>query len=184
MVSNNIVLIGFMGSGKSAVGRRLARKLHKKFVDTDLEIEKQAGMPIPKIFACYGEVYFRDLESRVIDQVVQQDNQVIATGGGAVMRPDNARALQAAGTVVWLRVGAETAYRRVGRKGDRPLLAGEDPQERIGDLLAQRESLYRELADVVVDTDCLDAGGVVKAILAAPALQAEGGSTRPRAPTP
>jgi len=145
-------LIGFMGVGKTAVGRYLAAVLNRRFVDVDLEVERVTGLGIPEIFARYGEPRFREEEARALARVCQHRGQVIATGGGAVLRPENAEALRRAGVVVWLKADPEAIYRRVGSGGGRPLLAGANAQERIRELLAQREPCYRACAHMAVDT--------------------------------
>ncbi|HLT57769.1 MAG TPA: bifunctional shikimate kinase/3-dehydroquinate synthase, partial [Limnochordales bacterium] len=154
-MADNIVLIGFMGAGKSTVGRRLAARLGRPFVDLDAVIEETAGMPIPAIFAREGEAGFREREAAAVRAVAQRKGQVIATGGGAVMRRDNLAALRAAGTLVWLRAPLETLLERAKAEGRRPLLAaGEAAAARLYD---ERLPVYA-LADVVVDaTDDPDA---------------------------
>src|SRR5690606_1233444 len=154
-VADNIVLIGFMGAGKSTVGRRLAARLGRPFVDLDAVIEETAGMPIPAIFAREGEAGFREREAAAVRAVAQRKGQVIATGGGAVMRRDNLAALRAAGTLVWLRAPLETLLERAKAEGRRPLLAaGEAAAARLYD---ERLPVYA-LADGVVDaTDDPDA---------------------------
>ncbi|MFZ5814476.1 MAG: shikimate kinase [Bacillota bacterium] len=151
----NIVLIGLMGSGKSAVGRLLADRLGRPFVDTDALIEAEAGLPIPELFAREGEEGFREREARVIAAVAARRGLVIATGGGAVLRPENRAALRASGLVVWLYAPPEALYHRAKAQGveRRPLLAGTDPLERLRALAAERAGAYEAAAHVRVETD-------------------------------
>ncbi len=162
----NLVLVGFMGAGKSAVGKQLAQRLRRPFVDTDRLVEQRAGRPIPAIFAAEGEAGFRALERAVVAEVAGRRGQVIATGGGVVTDPANLAALRAGGLVVYLAARPETLAARVAGS-DRPLLAGAaDPAARIREILARREAAYRA-ADVVVETDGLAVPAVVGAVLRA-----------------
>ncbi|MGB9887032.1 MAG: shikimate kinase [Moorellales bacterium] len=155
-----------MGVGKTAVGRRLAAVLNKRFVDTDLEVERATGRSIPELFARYGEPRFREEEARVVAEVCRGRDQVIATGGGAVLRPENAAALRSSGVVIWLEAAPEVIYRRVGKGSGRPLLASGSARERIRELLAAREPYYRALAHFRVDTSGRSVEEVVAEILA------------------
>lgn len=147
----SVVLIGFMGTGKSRVGRYLASRLGLPFIDTDEEVERLAGKDIPSIFAAGGEAEFRRLEAEVIDCVSRLNPAVVATGGGVVLNPVNVRRLAARGWLVRLDAGPEEIYLRVGDGGGRPLLAGEDSRQAIRDLHAARERYYR-CAHLTVDT--------------------------------
>jgi shikimate kinase/3-dehydroquinate synthase len=160
----NIVLTGFMGTGKSAVGRRLARALGWRFVDTDEMIERKTGRTIPRIFADSGEGYFRKIERKMIQSAARQKNTVIATGGGAVLDPRNVRALKKNGLLVGLKASPRAILSRVSGS-DRPLLKGGDPRRRVERLLAERRERY-EMADLVVDTSGRDADRVSRGILA------------------
>ncbi len=142
-----------MGSGKSSVGRRLGEALQRPFVDTDAEVERREGRSIAQIFAEEGEGYFRDFESHLVaDLLGERPASVIATGGGVVLRSDNRRHLQKH-CVVWLRADVETLARRVERnRHERPLL-GDDPLGRLSQLSSEREPLYAEVADILVDVD-------------------------------
>ncbi|TDA67875.1 MAG: shikimate kinase [Clostridia bacterium] len=156
-----------MGAGKSVVGRALARRLRKRFVDTDSEIEAMAGLAVPEIFSRHGEPYFRQLEKQVVRRVAAGEHQVIATGGGTVVDEENARLLQATGVIVWLMASAEAVYRRVGQATNRPLLSGPgeaDPRQRIQELLARRETVYRQRAGFSLNTDGLTPWQVVREI--------------------
>lgn len=150
----NIVLVGLMGSGKSAVGRALAEALDRPFLDTDAQIEGRTGRSIPAIFAAEGEVAFRDLESAAIHEAAAADGLVIATGGGAVLRASNREALRQSGVVFWLDAPPEELCRRALEQGvqSRPLLAGEDPLGKLRDLAESRASAYRAAAHYQVDT--------------------------------
>ena len=136
----NVILIGFMGTGKTAVGKRVASRLGRRFVDTDDLIEERAGRSIPRIFAEDGEPGFRRLEAEVIAQAVAGDGRVIATGGGAVLSRANMTCLRRSGVIVALRADAESILARVGRAEYRPLL-GDAPEENIRRLLRERERL-------------------------------------------
>lgn len=151
----NVVLVGFMGTGKSSVGRKLAESLGFRFVDTDQRIVERAGKPIPQIFSDEGEEVFRDWESRALAECAAGDRQVIATGGGIVVREQNRDLLRQAGHVVWLKADPEVVLDRVSRNRNRPLLQTEDPMATIRDLLDSRVDLYRACADEEVNTSDL-----------------------------
>jgi shikimate kinase len=160
----NVVLVGLMGAGKSVVGRGVARKLGRPFVDTDAEIERRAGRSIPALFATEGEVPFRALERAAVAEVAARARQVVATGGGAVADPANRDALRRTGFVVYLAARPETLAARVGEGEGRPMLEGGDPVARIRELLARREPAYRQ-SDLVVDTDGLSVRQVVALVV-------------------
>ena len=147
----SIVLIGLMGAGKTAVGRRLANKLELPFIDADTEIEVAAGASISEIFAEHGEAYFRQGERKVIARLLQSGPQVLATGGGAYMNPETRAAIKARGTSVWLKADVKVLLKRVGRRGTRPLLAGGDPEKVMKKLMQERYPVYAE-ADVAVES--------------------------------
>lgn len=148
----NIVLIGFMGTGKSSVGKIVAKRLNLKFLDIDSIIEKTTGMKISEIFARFGERRFRDLESEVVKLVSSKEGAVISTGGGVVVREKNIETLKRTGVVFWLKASEETIYERVKDCKDRPLLQVENPLQKIRELLKKRTPLY-EKADFMIDTD-------------------------------
>ena len=152
-MAERIFLIGPMGAGKSAVGRRLAAELGRRFVDSDSEIESRTGVDIPYIFEKEGEAGFREREARVIDELTLLPEIVLATGGGVVVTPANRAALAERGTVVYLRASVEQQYTRVRQGSHRPLLQAADPRDVLAKLFAMRAPWYEELADVVVDTD-------------------------------
>lgn len=149
---NNIFLIGPMGSGKTAVGKCLARLLDFPFVDSDHEIERVSGADIPLIFEQEGEAGFRRREREMIEQLTARERIVLATGGGAILDPDNRRDLAGRGWVVYLETSVAQQAERAGRTRQRPLLNGADPRRRLEELMRIREPLYREIADLTVST--------------------------------
>ncbi|HCJ67308.1 MAG TPA: shikimate kinase [Elusimicrobia bacterium] len=139
----NIVLTGFMGSGKTVIGKELARKLKRKFVDTDGLIEKKSGLKIYQIFSSSGEPHFRRLESETIEKVTKEENLVIAVGGGAVLKDENMKNLEKNGIIINLKVKPEIVFARIKKDSViRPLLQTADPLTRIKELLKQREPYY------------------------------------------
>ncbi len=160
MTPQNLFLIGPMGAGKSAVGRQLARMLHMTFVDSDDEIEARTGVDIPFIFEKEGEDGFRQREARVIDELSTREGIVLATGGGAVMYPQNRSCLGARGFVVYLFTTVDQQVARTRKGRERPMLANGDSREILDELMTIRDPLYREIADLTVQTD----GRKVKAV--------------------
>lgn len=160
----NIALVGFMATGKSAVGRNLARKLHRRFVDLDALIEKTEGRKVRDIFAEKGENYFRRLEKQALEQTLSQQGQIIATGGGIILDEDNLTLLRQKSLLIGLTASTDVLVSRVGKNSKRPLLKGVDVRARIEELLQQRQSRYAE-ADVVIDTSGLTINQVVEKIL-------------------
>ena len=152
MKRSSVYLVGMMGAGKTTVGRILARRLKLRFVDCDVEIERRCGVRVPVIFDVEGEAGFRARESQVLEELVALEGIVLATGGGAVLAADNRRRLAASGVVVYLRAQPEDLYERVRHDRNRPLLATADPLARLRSLFAERDPLYRGIADVVIDT--------------------------------
>ena len=148
-----IFLVGPMGAGKSAVGRHLARELHLTFVDSDDEVESRTGVDIPFIFEKEGEEGFRKREAAAIDDLSGMDNVVLATGGGAVVTAENRNHLGGRGFVVYLYTSVDQQVSRTARGRERPLLESGDPRSILENLLAVRDPLYREIADLVVETD-------------------------------
>jgi shikimate kinase len=160
----NIILTGFMGTGKSSVGRAIAKRLGRPFIDTDALIEKEAGMTITSIFNERGEVQFRALERTVIDKVCEQHQAaIIATGGGAMVNEDNARRLKESGMVICLTATPAVILSRVQGNEDRPLLKSDNPLEKIRTLLEARAEAYAK-ADLTIDTSHLSLDEVVKTI--------------------
>jgi len=146
-----IVLVGLPGSGKTTVGRSLARRLQVPFADSDAVIEQRLGCTIRDYFDHQGEAAFRDVEQAVIDELTQSPPGVLATGGGAVLRPANRRHLRERGTVIYLRASPEQLHRRLRHDTKRPLLQVDDPLARLRALHAERDPLYRECAHFVLD---------------------------------
>ena len=149
----NIFLIGPMGAGKSAVGRYLARNLHLSFVDSDDEIESRTGVDIPFIFEKEGEEGFRKRETAVIDDLSKMDGVVLATGGGAVINLDSRSRLGGRGFVVYLYTTVDQQVARTQKGRERPLLESTDPRATLQELLDTRDPMYREIADIIVETD-------------------------------
>lgn len=162
----NIILIGFMGSGKSAVGHRLAQELKMNYLDTDELIERTEKMSINDIFAQKGESYFRDLETEVIKTLADYDNFVISTGGGMVLREENVKMLKEIGPLVLLWADPEVVYQRVKRETHRPLLNVPDPRREIKKILDYRTPIYNRVADFKLDTSKLNVEEAVKEIRA------------------
>ena len=149
----NLFLVGMPGCGKSTLGRMLARRLDKPFFDADVELERRLGVTIPVIFELEGEPGFREREATVLADLVVQSNIVLSTGGGVVLRLANRERLKQAGTVLYLHAAPATLWERTRHSKHRPLLQAPDPFVRVQELYAARDSLYREVADVVVDSD-------------------------------
>ena len=149
----NVFLIGPMGSGKTAVGKQLAKLLHLQFYDSDAEIEHRTGVDIPYIFEKEGEAGFREREREVLDSLTSLQDVIIATGGGAVLLPENREHLASRGRVVYLQTGIDQQLERTRHGRQRPLLYTDDPEQRLRDLMHQRAPLYESIAVVVVPTD-------------------------------
>jgi len=162
----NIVLIGYRGAGKSAVGRRLAARLGRKLVSTDAEIVKRAHRAIPEIIAQKGWDYFRDLESEICRELAGHDQLVIDTGGGAILRTQNVEALKKNGTVFWLEASVGTITKRIGGDTQRPSLTGTKSfVDEIQDVLQERTPKYQAAADHVIATDERSIEQLVEAVL-------------------
>ncbi|WP_275098179.1 shikimate kinase AroK [Sedimenticola hydrogenitrophicus] len=162
---NNIFLIGPMGAGKSTIGRQVAALLGLDFDDTDHEIQRRTGVDIPTIFDYEGEAGFRKRESAVIDDLTQLGGLVLATGGGSILDPDNRRNLSSRGFVVYLYCSPEQQFERTLRDRSRPLLQTEDPLGTLQALMAERDPLYRETADIVVTSEKRSASAVANEIV-------------------
>lgn len=165
MPRENIVLIGFMGSGKSAIGRRISSRLGFQFIDTDQLIIERTGIPISEIFVTQGEAAFRDLETTVLGTLTHLDRCVVATGGGVVLREENCVLLHQIGLVIGLTASEEVLYNRVSRNTKRPLLQTEDPRETLRQLLEQRLPIYEAAADITIDTSHLSHEEALEAIV-------------------
>ncbi|HET6410349.1 MAG TPA: shikimate kinase [Chthoniobacteraceae bacterium] len=163
----NIVLVGFMGSGKSSIGRQLAKRLGFQFLDTDQLIVDRAGMEIAEIFARDGEAAFRDLETSVLASVAHLQRCVVATGGGAVVREQNQELMREIGFVVGLTAAEDVIYERVSRNNKRPLLQTADPRGTILKLLESRKEAYQSAAQFTLDTTNLSHAQAVESILTA-----------------
>lgn len=164
--SQNLFLIGPMGSGKSAVGRALAASLHRPFFDSDDMIEERTGVDIPFIFEKEGEAGFRAREARVIAELTEREGIILATGGGAIINMENRRHLGARGFVVYLFTSVDQQLKRTHKGRERPLLENSgDRRSVLETLMTEREPLYREIADLVVETDARKVKAVADEIL-------------------
>jgi shikimate kinase/3-dehydroquinate synthase len=163
--NNNLFLVGLMGAGKTTIGRQLARKLGKRFVDSDHEIEARTGASIPWIFEIEGEPSFRRREAEMIRDLTAQSGLVLATGGGAVLNPASRALLAERGTVIYLRAAIGSILQRTSHDKNRPLLQTADPRAKLEELLAVRDPLYREIADLVIDTGRPNVQSMVQTIL-------------------
>ncbi len=163
----HIILIGFMGCGKTTVGIKLSYRLRRPFLDTDKLIEKEEGRTISEIFAKEGEAFFRDLETQCLKKLLlSETEQIISVGGGLPIRKENHTLLQELGEVVYLRAKPETIYERLKNDTTRPLLQGDNPQEKIRSLMAQRSAVYEQAATFIVDVDGKDFDTILDEITA------------------
>lgn len=166
---NSIILIGFMGAGKTTVGKKLAEKLHYKFQDTDEMIVSREGMSINEIFEKHGEEYFRNLETDLLKELVENnvDNVIFSVGGGLPIRKDNHTYLKKLGKVIYLYVAEATIRKRLAGDTTRPLLRGSEDEvkERINSLLSKRDPIYKEVADLVLETDNMSISKIVEEII-------------------
>jgi shikimate kinase len=149
----NLFLVGLMGAGKTTLGRQLARRLDKRFVDADHELEARLGVSIPTIFEIEGEGGFRDREEAMLDELTRQNDIVLATGGGAVLRAPSRERLKSNGTVLYLHAEPETLWQRLRNSRHRPMLHADDPRTRLVELYQLRDPLYREVASHVIESD-------------------------------
>ena len=140
-----------MGAGKTSIGRQLSKRLQRRFVDTDHEIEAATGVRIPVIFEIEGEAGFRERETQAIATLTKQSGLVLATGGGAVLSEKNRQYLKDTGVVIYMRVPAKTLFERIRHDRNRPLLQVENPQQKLEQLFEERDPLYREIADITID---------------------------------
>lgn len=162
----NIILIGMRGSGKTTVGKILARKLQKEFIEMDELIAKKVNMSIAKIVKQHGWDYFRDRETEIVKEIIEKDNVVISAGGGVVVRPENIALLKRHGKLFWLTVSVPALLKRIGDDKNRPSLTGKTSRKEDMEItLKEREKLYQNAADVVVDTENKTAKEVAKEIL-------------------
>ena len=163
----NLILVGFMGTGKSTIGRHLSKALGYPLIDTDARIMAQQKRPIPQIFEDDGEAYFRDLETETLQTLRDEQchKRIIAAGGGVTLRPENRQLLRDLGFVVWLVAQPETILERTSRNKDRPLLQTKDPAKTIRLMLAERDPFYRESAHLVLETSNLDFAEITTGII-------------------
>ena len=164
-MSGSIFLVGLMGAGKTTIGRALAKKLNKRFVDSDHEIEARTGASIPVIFEIEGEESFRKREAEVIRELSALENIVLATGGGAILREETRSVLKQRGTVIYLRAGINQILQRTGKDKNRPLLQTADPRRKLEELSRQRDPYYREVADFIIETGRPNIQYLVQAIM-------------------
>lgn len=163
-LDGNIIFIGLMGAGKTTVGRQLAKQLGKTFYDTDHEIEKRTGVKIPVIFDLEGEAGFRKREAAVIEEMAHQTNIVLATGGGAVLAQKNRKVLKENGCVIYLRATVNDLYKRMRHDKQRPLLQNVDIKAKLETLYQERNPIYTEMADMILDTGHQPASTLVNQI--------------------
>lgn len=167
MSQRNIYLVGLMGSGKTTIGRLIARRMGRTFYDSDQEIVARTGVQIPVIFELEGEDGFRRREAQVISELADEGGVVVATGGGAVLNPANRESMKASGWVVYLDVPTPVLLERTRHDTNRPLLQVADPAAKLDSLRADRDPLYREIAHLVIDGSRLNSNGAASRILAA-----------------
>ena len=152
-MTGSFFLVGPMGAGKSTVGRRLAQALRQQFFDCDKELERRTGATIPLIFELEGEAGFRAREKAILAELTHYPNIVLATGGGVVLDTENRRRLAERGCVIYLQTSVDEQLRRIGKDSNRPLLQTDNPHAQLTSILAFREPLYREVADLIIGTD-------------------------------
>jgi len=163
-MKSNIIITGFMGTGKSVVAKQLACKLKMEFIDMDRIIEEGQSMSVADIFVGYGENYFREQENKLVKELSQKENTVIATGGGTLLSSDNARTLGQRGQIICLYADSQTIYNRVNKKNNRPLLKGEDVLSEINRLLEERKKAYNNFT-IKIDTTNLSVQEVADKII-------------------
>jgi shikimate kinase len=165
----NLVLVGYRASGKTTVGRRLSASLQKAFVDTDDLIEERQGIPIGEIVKIHGWDYFRAIERKVISEISDHDDLIIAAGGGAVLEAENVKALKRNGFIIWLKADIQILLQRMAKDPrtatGRPSLTGKGSLEELKEVLAQRENFYKQASEAQVETSLLDVDGVVNNVL-------------------
>ncbi|MBL1274859.1 MAG: shikimate kinase AroK [Ectothiorhodospiraceae bacterium] len=165
-MAQNIIFVGPMGAGKTTIGKALASQLGRTFYDSDREIEERTGANIPLIFELEGEEGFRRREQTAIAELMAKTDIVLATGGGAVLDPENRDHITRQGFVIYLNAPLEQLLKRTAKDKSRPLLQTADPRKKLQDILTIRDPLYREIADVIIETDGGPARTVVKNLLA------------------
>ena len=160
-IAGNLIFIGLMGAGKTTIGKCLAQRLGWQFYDSDQEVVKRTGVPISTIFELEGEASFREREHAVIEDLSALKRCVIATGGGAILQPANRQLLKASGTVIYLSTSIDCLLSRTSQDKSRPLLQVDDPRAKLQQLFEVRDPLYREIADVIIETNTQPISAVV-----------------------
>lgn len=163
-MDNNIVLIGFMGSGKTSVGKRLSMNLKREFIDMDDFIEKREGMTITEIFEKKGEAAFREMERELCQRFAIPKGKIIATGGGVIKSDENVKNLKKGGVIIYLKSTSERIAYNLRFDNTRPLLAGDNKEEKIAKLMTEREGLYKSCADITIDVSDLNLDGTLMEI--------------------
>lgn len=165
-MKKNIILIGFMGCGKTSVGIRLSYRIRRTMIDTDKMIERLQKMTVSEIFDRMGEEEFRKMETQCLERLLEEsEEQIISVGGGLPMREENRKLLKQLGTVIYLRVTPQTVCERLANDTTRPLLQGENPQEKVRNLMALRTDIYESAADVIIDVDEKDFDTILDEIM-------------------
>mgnify|MGYP000043967761 CR=1 FL=1 len=164
-MAQNIIFVGPMGAGKTTIGKQLARQLGRTFYDSDRVVEERTGANIPLIFEMEGEEGFRRREKSIIAELTNKQNIVLATGGGVILDPENRDQITRQGFVVYLSAPLEHLFNRTAKDKNRPLLQTDNPRKKLEEILSIRDPLYREVADIVIETDGSPARGVVKKLL-------------------
>ena len=164
-MAQNIIFVGPMGAGKTTIGKQLARQLGRTFYDSDRAIEKQTGANIPWIFEMEGEEGFRRREKTIIAELTNKQNIVLATGGGVILDPENRDQITRQGFVIYLSAPLDQLFNRTAKDKNRPLLQTDNPRKKLEEILSIRDPLYREVADIVIETDGSPARGVVKKLM-------------------
>ena len=164
-MAQNIIFVGPMGAGKTTIGKQLARQLGRTFYDSDRVIEEHTGANIPLIFEMEGEEGFRRREKSIIAELMSKQNIVLATGGGVVLDPENRDQITRQGFVIYLSAPLEQLFNRTSKDKNRPLLQTDDPRKKLEEIISIRDPLYREVADIVIETDGSPARGVVKKLV-------------------
>ena len=164
-MAQNIIFVGPMGAGKTTIGKQLARQLGRTFYDSDRVIEEHTGANIPLIFEMEGEEGFRRREKSIIAELMSKQNIVLATGGGVVLDPENRDQITRQGFVIYLSAPLDHLFNRTSKDKNRPLLQTDDPRKKLEEIISIRDPLYREVADIVIETDGSPARGVVKKLV-------------------
>jgi shikimate kinase len=178
-MGGNIFLVGMMGAGKTTVGKALAHRAGLEFVDTDRVLVERCGVPVATIFEIEGEDGFRKRESDVLVELRERDSCVVATGGGAVLAPENRQVMRDSGTVIYLRARVDSLWERVRHDASRPLLATPNPRATLAEILQKRDPLYREAAHLIVETGAQSASTLVGRVLVALRQHANTARSRP-----